>query len=348
MSTSAIYDDKLKFTLIKLPDAERQNCVSFIRKTTPDYLLEISGLNIMCEYPSSEGSNGETISFPEPLDCSFLLNYGDLFLCVVNGIEQRDFLNACVTTLFFEALEKRNASNDTVRQFFDGTKKHRILTGEIEKANSEYKKTFSALAFAAYISLVLHEDVKLEGLFSAAIQNLLTDKNPLEYGPINSEQLQSNLDNNNLFSEITMTITYRSNGEEEYSFQSLFDLIGFEVRQLKGTFCCIKECENCGRLFIPANRSDEKYCNFLFDGIKTCKQSAFSARLDRDEILKTYRKIYKTQNARKQRNSHRQSIAERFDEWAKYAKGKLDECQNGKISLDQMVEEISSASWMDK
>lgn len=338
---------ELKFTLVKLSDTDCQNSVSYIRNIKPDYLLEISGLNISCDLCSEDDSKKTKISFPEPLDCSFLLNYGDLFLYALNSIEHREFLDTWVTSLFVETMQRRTACNELVFRTLNGNRSSKF-TNDILKANADYKQSFSSLSFHAFISLVLFEDKKLDGLFCAAMQNLLTNAPAIEYGALSSEQLQRNLNQNNLFSEITMTIRYRENGMEEYTFKSLFDLIGFEVRQLKGGNCCIKVCENCGRLFIPANRVDEKYCYFPFSGNKTCKQSAFSARLEKDEALKAYRKIYKTQNARKHRNAHRTGIEERFNSWANYAKGRLEECRNGEISLETMIEDISTSSWMSE
>lgn len=348
MSTPELNSEKLRFTFVKLSDAERKSNISFIRKVKPDYMLEITGLNISCECISEHVSNSEIIQFPESLDCSFFLNYGDLFLCAANCIDQRNFLDTCVSSLFFEALEKRKVCDEIVFRALEEPNRKDEFTSKLLEANNDYAQCFSALSFSAFVALVLIEDEKMDGFFRAAVQNLLTSSNPIEYGALSASQLQSNLNNRNLFSEITMTIRYRGDGTEEYTFGKLFDLIGFEIHQLKGKRCCVKECENCGRLFVPASRVDEKYCNFLFDGFKSCKQVSFFSRLDKDETLKTYRKIYKTQHARKQRNAHRIGIEKRFDIWADHAKKRLEECQSGEITLAQMIEDISSSSWISE
>lgn len=343
MSMSEYYDDKVRFNFIPLEKLDNYSPIpSYIRHTKPDYMLEVSGLNIKCKVSKNDGSDIEEIVFPEPLDCFFLLNYGDLFISAVNVIENTSFSEICITSLFKEAIEKRNKCNKIIS---DAIHQSKECTAEILKANSDYGKSFSALSFTTLLFLVLLEDEKMDGKFRAAVQNLLTIQG-LDYGAITPKQLQRNLEEYNLFSDITTTIRYGKGGIDEYSFHSLFDLIGYEVHQLKGKNGCIKECKNCGRLFIPASRSDEKYCDFIVDGYKTCKQAAFAIRLDKDEVLKEYRKIYKTQNARKQRNPQRRDISVKFDSWKMFAREQLKACQDGKITLEDMKKTISSDEWM--
>ena len=65
-----------------------------------------------------------------------------------------------------------------------------------------------------------------------------------------------------------------------------------------------------------------------------------------DKIMNEYRRIYKMQNARKQRNQQKRNIAARFDSWTEFAKQVLKQCQNGEITLEEMKSKISSADWM--
>jgi len=109
----------------------------------------------------------------------------------------------------------------------------------------------------------------------------------------------------------------------------------------------INRCENCGKYFIPSYRSDEIYCDNEFRNSKTCKQVGYENKLSNDDILKEYRRIYKTQNARKQRNGHISNISERFDRWKSSAKKILEQCRANEISVDEMISSISSAKWME-
>lgn len=107
------------------------------------------------------------------------------------------------------------------------------------------------------------------------------------------------------------------------------------VREKKQIRCC----KVCGRFFVPSTKINEIYC-------KDCRKTTYDTKIKLDEILSAYRTIYKTQNARKQRNLHRPCIIERFEQWKKYAKMKLQQCQNQDITLDEMRTAISSDDWI--
>lgn len=102
----------------------------------------------------------------------------------------------------------------------------------------------------------------------------------------------------------------------------------------------VKKCENCGKFFTPSTRSDEIYCNnkYLSSG-KTCKQIGYEVKVNNNEFLKAYRTAYKTKNAFKNRNINNNPHAEEdFKKWVYSAKMKLDEAQNGSISLEEFKE----------
>lgn len=134
--------------------------------------------------------------------------------------------------------------------------------------------------------------------------------------------------------------------ETHLSFKSLFDALlydGYEAMKYKVE---PTRCQNCGKLFFPHSRSDEIYCNHIFRNGKTCKELGYEMKVAADQIMKEYRRIYKMQNARKQRNQQKRDIASSFDNWAAFAKQKLKACQNGEITLDEMKQQISGADWM--
>ncbi len=101
----------------------------------------------------------------------------------------------------------------------------------------------------------------------------------------------------------------------------------------------IKQCKICGNYFIPTSKRDEIYC-------RVCRKTTYDTKIQNDNILKAYRTIYKTQNARKQRNSHIQNINYRFDCWKENAKVIVELCQSGKLTVEEMKHLISSDSWI--
>lgn len=130
------------------------------------------------------------------------------------------------------------------------------------------------------------------------------------------------------------------------SFKSLFDALLYDAFEVKKYHVKPTRCQNCGKLFFPHSRSDEIYCNYVFKNGKTCKELGYEMKVAADQIMKEYRRIYKMQNARKQRNQQKRNIAACFDNWAIFAKQKLKACQNGEITLDEMKQQISGADWM--
>ena len=121
--------------------------------------------------------------------------------------------------------------------------------------------------------------------------------------------------------------------------ENLRSLIFYGLLDLLRERTPVKKCSICGKFFIPQSRSDEIYCD-------SCRAISYEQKIQSDAILSAYRKIYKTQNARKHRNQQIRNISERFDRWAQYAKLRVEECKQGHISVEQMVDDISSEDWM--
>ena len=116
-----------------------------------------------------------------------------------------------------------------------------------------------------------------------------------------------------------------------------FALMGvFALREDKP----IRKCKNCGKYFIPVSKRDEIYC-------LDCRDVSYDKKIREDEILSSYRKIYKTQSARKTRNAHRPQINEKFEHWKRMAISKRNDCKAGLITLAEMEEAISSQDWLN-
>ena len=126
---------------------------------------------------------------------------------------------------------------------------------------------------------------------------------------------------------------------DSYTVKSTMDgiaLLFFLTIKLDVT---IRKCKLCGQFFLPVSKKDEIYCQH-------CRKVTYDMKIKEDEIRASYRKIYKTQNARKRRNSHIPGIENRFEIWAETARQKLTDCIGGNISLEQMTRDISLSDWM--
>lgn len=101
----------------------------------------------------------------------------------------------------------------------------------------------------------------------------------------------------------------------------------------------ISKCKVCGQYFIPTSKREEIYC-------PNCRNVSYDTKIKDDEIRSAYRTIYKTQNARKRRNSHIPTIEERFDNWGSFAKEKLNSCVRGDITVEEMKQMLSTDEWI--
>ena len=68
----------------------------------------------------------------------------------------------------------------------------------------------------------------------------------------------------------------------------------------------IKKCKNCGKFFVPENRSDELYCSNVYENGKTCKEVGnFRTKqklMKENDDLRIYRNVYQKLLLRTRRN----------------------------------------------
>ena len=93
----------------------------------------------------------------------------------------------------------------------------------------------------------------------------------------------------------------------------------------------IKQCQNCGKYFSP-KRSDQKYCQNIFKGNRTCKQIGYENKIKDNEIIKAYRTAYKTHHAMIRNNKMNNF---EFGYWVLNAKEMKNAVINGKITIEE-------------
>lgn len=173
--------------------------------------------------------------------------------------------------------------------------------------------------------------------FKRKLKKIFTDKNDIRRYLINKNF------------EFSIKIAEKNGKyQENISFHCIECFFYWALWQYTKSDIVLIKCENCGRYFFPKKRKDEKYCDRKDINGKTCKQIGYiESKLKNDEIMSNYRKIYKTQNARKQRNKNNvKKIDERFLIWHSYAKEQLRLCKSGEITETEMVQNISGDNWL--
>ena len=79
----------------------------------------------------------------------------------------------------------------------------------------------------------------------------------------------------------------------------------------------IKKCRNCGKFFVPDNRSDEIYCSNIYENGKTCKEIGhFKVQqklIQENDDLRIYRNGYQKLLLRTRRNPSNTKYAREFE-----------------------------------
>lgn len=79
----------------------------------------------------------------------------------------------------------------------------------------------------------------------------------------------------------------------------------------------IKKCRNCGKFFVPDNRSDEIYCSNIYENGKTCKEIGhFKVQqklIQENDDLRIYRNVYQKLLLRTRINPTNTKYAREFE-----------------------------------
>ena len=100
----------------------------------------------------------------------------------------------------------------------------------------------------------------------------------------------------------------------------------------------IKQCQNCGKYFIPSSRQDEVYCEFPDEKGKTCKEKGaiqtYKKNLESIPALLEYRRSYQKKIMIVSRNREDKELKKEFDKWKKEAQEKIKLFKQGKLEED--------------
>ena len=120
-----------------------------------------------------------------------------------------------------------------------------------------------------------------------------------------------------------------------HMYESIKDAI-YECVYLMAINCIsIKKCANCGRLFVPRNRSDTIYCDYPSpqDPKKTCKkygaEKKYQENLKNNELMSLYRKIYMSKQMLAKRHPDISAYTDAFNEYKEASKKWKVDVKNG-------------------
>lgn len=115
------------------------------------------------------------------------------------------------------------------------------------------------------------------------------------------------------------------------------DMLRYELVETLVRGVEFKRCKNCGMLFVPMGRSDAVYCDFIMPGEKQpCNKIGANRQAKKkvaaDPALKEYRSAYQRLNKRVELGYMEKDA---FQTWAKEAKYRYTQCQNGEIPFEE-------------
>lgn len=103
----------------------------------------------------------------------------------------------------------------------------------------------------------------------------------------------------------------------------------------------IKKCKNCGKFFVPENRSDELYCSNIFENGKTCKEvGPFKVKqklMEENNDLKVYRNVYQKLLLRTRRNPMNDEYEKKFIEFKRKNAELKEKISNGKLTQEEYM-----------
>lgn len=347
-----MYRKSISITLLNSSNRNQFGSVSCIRGSAPDYVLTHHGYTEIKGVSAHIGDDIVEVVYGEQSE--YLLNWGDLFLCALEAHQIKNFELKTAKLKFYNLSQENYKKEDAL--VTKALKEKKLNANELSKVTAERKYQYSMYLFCDIFESYMDSlEEGAYGAFAYEMQGLLCNGD--EWVSFNDEKniTQRYLKALSLhkINDVDMHFSPDTGGME-FSFNQVKDAISLDINSMLQEGLIVKQCENCGKYFIPAARNDEKYCYFPYGEIattprkrKTCRDVGYSNKVEHDIVMKTYRKIYKTQNARKQRNRKNvANIEDKFNTWSVYAKEQLDLCRKGNISVSDFELLISNNTWL--
>ena len=127
-----------------------------------------------------------------------------------------------------------------------------------------------------------------------------------------------------------------------YECDSIIPALIMELSILAHNNIEIKKCKNCGKYFVPENRSDEIFCNNIYENNKTCKEIGHfkvkQKEIQDNELLRQYRNVYQKLLLRTRRNPANIQYARDFEDFKDSNINWRESINKGKNTEDEYLE----------
>lgn len=128
-----------------------------------------------------------------------------------------------------------------------------------------------------------------------------------------------------------------------HMYSSIKDAVYECVYLMAETSTTIKKCENCGRFFVPKNRSDTIYCDYPSpqDNKKTCKkygaEKKYQKNLKDNELMSLYRRIYMSKQMLAKRHPDISAYTDAFNKYKEESKKWKADIKSGTKTEDEYL-----------
>ena len=133
-----------------------------------------------------------------------------------------------------------------------------------------------------------------------------------------------------------------------YTVKSSLSLILFEAAHAMDAQTKFVKCKNCGNYFVPVGRSDSVYCGYPSpqDETKECREVGANAtrakKMKNDVLTQEYRRLYMRLKMGIKRHPDDEALKERFSELTEGMKERKKQKEDGKLSVDSILEWLTS------
>ena len=137
--------------------------------------------------------------------------------------------------------------------------------------------------------------------------------------------------------KMSYELMYRQTFAEFLCPDTVYDLIDYHLRECLKREIKMRRCKNCGRLFAVTGHGGTEYCDRPADDKgRTCKEigafRVWEKSKSTDEAFKVFRREYKKRFAWIKAE---RITKDEFYDWSERAREKRDECDAGKITLEE-------------
>lgn len=247
-----------------------------------------------------------------------------------------------------------------IKNYYENDEYESLINQIIEEAKSKLKKYQDAFTEDIRYIFNLNNLEELENL--SPVQRLYILRNSKKESNAvkmyNPKELKLELGNFDTFAKFSITdeedaqeIANNVKNEEiaPYYFDTNNIIQSFIIELFAIVFTKgfdIRTCKNCGKYFVPDNRSDEIYCSNIYENGKTCKEVGHfrtqQKLMKENDDLRIYRNVYQKLLLRTRRNPKNEQYEKDFSKFKKENSKLKEKVNNGEITQEKYME------WLNK